>query len=126
MLTPTPQSPYAYLPMIFHSRLKRSSIAVMALIVIAVTHAPAHCRSHKKTRTVSPEDLAAVSAPKDQEVCFSPEESCDLKLIKLVQSAKTTIDVAVYDISLEMLAHQLLTQLKKIRIRILVDKRQSK
>lgn len=71
-------------------------------------------------------DLATVSAPEDQEVCFSPDEPCDLKLVKLVQSAKKSIDVAIFDINRDKLVHELLVASKKIPVRIVVDKRQSK
>jgi phosphatidylserine/phosphatidylglycerophosphate/cardiolipin synthase-like enzyme len=103
----------------------RKSLSLI-LVVMSMGQSTAQARSAKASHTPSLEDLATVSMPKDQDVCFSPEEQCDLKLIKLIQSAQTSIDVAVYDISLDMLAHQLLTQGKKIHVRILVDKRQSK
>ena len=48
-----------------------------------------------------------VKPPQDQEVCFSPNERCDIKLTKFVESAKGSIDVAIYDINLDQLVHQL-------------------
>jgi phosphatidylserine/phosphatidylglycerophosphate/cardiolipin synthase-like enzyme len=98
----------------------------LILLIASMGQSTAQARNSKPSHTSRLEDLANVSVPKDQDVCFSPEEQCDLKLIKLIQSAQSSIDVAVYDISLDMLAHQLLTQGKKIHVRILVDKRQSK
>lgn len=64
--------------------------------------------------------------PQDFEVCFSPDEPCDLKLLKFIESAKSSIDVAVFDINLDQIVHALLIQSKKIKVRVLVDKRQSK
>jgi phosphatidylserine/phosphatidylglycerophosphate/cardiolipin synthase-like enzyme len=64
--------------------------------------------------------------PRDQEVCFSPDDPCDAKLVKFVQSAQKSIDVAIYDINLDELVHALLVQSKKIPVRIIVDKRQAK
>src|SRR3954466_12555228 len=63
---------------------------------------------------------ALVSAPQDQEVCFSPDEPCDIKLVKFVDSAEKSIEVAIYDINLEELVHHLLVKSKKIPVRIVV------
>ena len=71
-------------------------------------------------------DAALVRAPLDQETCFSPEEPCDQKLLKFIQSARKSIDVAIYDINLDQLVHELLVQSKKIQVRIIADRRQAK
>jgi len=68
----------------------------------------------------------AVKTPVDGETCFSPDEPCDVKLSKFIQSAKKSIDVAIYDINLDTVVHALLVASKKIRVRILVDRRQAK
>jgi len=60
------------------------------------------------------------------EVCFSPDEGCDQKLAAFIQSAKKSVEVAVFDVNLDQVVHQLLVQSKKIPVRILVDRRQSK
>ncbi len=60
------------------------------------------------------------------ETCFSPDEPCDEQLIKFVMSAEKSIDVAIYDINLDQLVHQLLLKSKKMPVRIVVDRRQSK
>ena len=65
-------------------------------------------------------------APIDQEVCFSPDEPCALKLIKFVQSAKKSIDMAIYDINLKGLVDELVAASKRIPVRIIVDRTQSK
>lgn len=69
-----------------------------------------------------------VDPPKDQEVCFSPEEPCDLKLVKFIESAQKSIDVAIFDINLDQVVHQLLvkSKMKNVKVRVLVDKRQAK
>jgi phosphatidylserine/phosphatidylglycerophosphate/cardiolipin synthase-like enzyme len=69
--------------------------------------------------------LDITEPPKDLEVCFSPEEHCDAKLIRFVQTAKSRIDLAVYDINHEQLVFRLLALAKKIPVRIVVDKRQA-
>jgi len=62
----------------------------------------------------------------DQQVCFSPDEACDEKLTEFISHARKSIDVAVYDINLDPLVHQLLLMHKKIKVRLVVDQRQSK
>jgi phosphatidylserine/phosphatidylglycerophosphate/cardiolipin synthase-like enzyme len=69
---------------------------------------------------------ADVPAPIDQEVCFSPEEPCDQKLLKFVDGAKTSLDVAIYDINLGHFVDKLIQKAHQIPVRILVDRRQSK
>lgn len=69
---------------------------------------------------------ATVESPKDLEVCFSPGEFCDVKLIKFIDSAKKSLDIAIYDITLDELSHHILVQSKKIPVRMVVDKRQAK
>ncbi|MBU6155147.1 MAG: DUF1669 domain-containing protein [Bdellovibrionales bacterium] len=70
---------------------------------------------------------AMVEAPLNHEVCFSPEERCDLKLVRFVETAKASIDIAVFDINLDQLVHAILVASKKgVRVRVLVDIRQSK
>lgn len=84
----------------------------------------------KKTRKVEENvaalNLSQVPLPEDQEVCFSPEEACDLKLLKLVDSAKESIDVAIYDINLPALVSLLIEKSKTTKVRIVADQRQSK
>jgi phosphatidylserine/phosphatidylglycerophosphate/cardiolipin synthase-like enzyme len=67
-----------------------------------------------------------ISPPKDSEVCFSPQDPCDLKLIKFLDTAEKSIDIAIYDINIDELVHHLLLKAKKIPVRIVVDRRQSK
>lgn len=65
------------------------------------------------------------STPVDGEVCFSPDEPCDDKLVFFVETAKKQVDVAIYDITLDQFAHTLLEVTKKMPVRIIVDKRQA-
>lgn len=69
---------------------------------------------------------ALVVAPVSDEVCFAPEDPCDIKLTKFMQSAKSSLDIAIFDINLDRLVHEILVQTKKIPVRILVDRRQAK
>ena len=72
-------------------------------------------------------DEATVIAPMNHEVCFSPEERCDLKLVRFVETAKSSIDLAVFDINLDQLVHTILVASKRgVMVRVLVDSRQAK
>ncbi|MFM8268606.1 MAG: phospholipase D-like domain-containing protein [Pseudomonadota bacterium] len=59
------------------------------------------------------------------DICFSPTESCDEKLIRFIRSAEKSLDVAVFDVTHPQIVHEILVATKKIPVRILVDKRQS-
>lgn len=69
---------------------------------------------------------ATVLPPKDQEACFSPEQYCDIKFWKFIQSAKKSLDVAIYDITHVKIVHELLVASKRIPVRVVVDLRQAK
>src|SRR4051812_18625463 len=69
---------------------------------------------------------ALTPAPKDNEVCFSPDEPCDTKLWKFIQTAEKSLDVAVYDITHPKVVHEILVASKKIPVRVVVDRRQAK
>lgn len=64
--------------------------------------------------------------PRDQEVCFSPDERCDWKFLKFVTGARKSLDIAIYDINLDELVHQLLVLSRKVPLRILVDRNQAR
>lgn len=65
-------------------------------------------------------------APVDNEVCFAPKEPCDIKLVKFVETATATIDVAAFDINLDQLVHTMLVKSKKgVKLRVILDKRQA-
>ncbi len=118
------------------ARLRKSRVQLWRLVMlllgfIVLIHAnQAHAKHHKKKKfideAVKALELALVVAPKDQEICFSPDEHCDTKLIKFVSGANESIDLAVYDINLDQLVHQLLLQSRNVRVRIVVDRRQAK
>lgn len=71
-------------------------------------------------------ESALVKAPEDNEVCFAPDEPCAVKLAKFIASAKTSLDIAIYDINEDQIVHAILVQAKKIPVRLVVDRRQAK
>lgn len=107
----------------------RSVLIVFGLVFVLVSslgYGRQKYRTAEKSLLSSQIDEKSVTAPQDMEVCFSPDEPCDIKLIKLVQSAQKSIDVAIFDINLDQLVHELLVASKKMPVRILVDVRQAK
>jgi phosphatidylserine/phosphatidylglycerophosphate/cardiolipin synthase-like enzyme len=104
----------------------------LGLALVVVNHAQASRHSlSQKVRKAEIEALKAVGranvpVPVADEVCFSPDEMCDARLAKFIESATTSLDIAVYDINLDQVVHQILVQARKIPVRVLVDRRQSK
>ena len=106
--------------------MRRKLVWILLLTVSSLlNHQTAHAR-HKKRNPRTEVDLNSVAEPKDQEVCFSPDSPCDLKLIQMIRSAKKSIDMAVYAINRDSLVHHLILASKKMPVRIVVDRRQSK
>ena len=98
------------------------SLALLFTPATSIARSRKHPIRDKIAHTI---DTALVSAPIDNETCFSPDEPCDIKLVKFVESAKASLDIAIYDINLDQLVHQILIQSKRIPVRIVVDKKQA-
>lgn len=99
------------------------------LLILSITFFSCFAQANHNHRHVAPKEVfdeSAVKAPVENEVCFSPDEHCDVKLYKLIQTAEKSIDIAIYDINIDKLVHEVLVASKKIPVRIVVDKRQSK
>ena len=107
--------------------MQMSSIFFIPLILlITPMNSEARTRKHPiRDKIAHTIDAALVSAPIDNETCFSPDEPCDIKLVKFVESAKVSLDIAIYDINLDQLVHAILVQSKKISVRLVVDKKQA-
>ena len=102
--------------------MKKLLILTLVILMPEVLLAKSRTKSEPKALLT----LDQVELPKDMEVCFSPDEPCDLKLIKLVNSAEKSLDIAIYDINIDQLVHSVLVKSKSIPVRIVVDQRQSK
>ena len=108
--------------------MHRSKLLALALLTLTV---PAFARSHTKAKklgqlVVDEVELATVTPPKDNEICFSPDEPCHYKLKKFIESATKTLDVAIYDLNEDSIVHAILVKSKQIKVRVVVDKKQSK
>jgi len=96
---------------------------IPAISALAPTDASARPRAKKERGVV---ESLLVQPPKDREICFSPDEPCDVKLAKFVMSAEKTLDIAIYDLNLAPLAGHFLDAAKKgLKVRILVDRKQA-
>ena len=100
--------------------------AIVLMSWILVTSGAEAKRSKRRPKSDPVVDPATVEAPKAGEVCFSPDEPCDIKLVKFIQAAQKTLDVAIYDLNLDQVVHNLAVQSKKLPVRVIVDQRQSK
>jgi phosphatidylserine/phosphatidylglycerophosphate/cardiolipin synthase-like enzyme len=58
--------------------------------------------------------------------CFSPEGKCDEELIETIRRSRTSLDIAVFDLTHPQIVHEILLASKRGKVRVLVDKRQSK
>lgn len=106
----------------------KPTILIMTLILTVQT--PASARRLKRNlaeAVLQKVEEVAIKPPSDNEVCFSPKEPCDIKLLKFIETAEKSIDVAIYDINLDQIVHTLLLKSKKgVQVRIILDKRQAK
>jgi len=99
---------------------------LLCCVVLVFPNVAVQARNEFKNHLKDAIDEATVKPPLDKEVCFSPAERCDLKLIKFVDSAKKSVDIAIFDINLDQLVHHLILKSRKMPVRVLVDRRQSK
>lgn len=67
-----------------------------------------------------------VGLTSNKSVCFSPDEGCDDRLARFIGLAQKTVDVAVYDINRPAIVSILESKSKTLKVRLVVDERQSK
>jgi hypothetical protein len=80
----------------------------------------------KKHASEKIDDNYVVAMPVHEDVCFSPDQHCDAKLVKLIQSAEKSLDIAIFDINIDQVVHEILVKSKKIPVRFIVDRRMAK
>lgn len=105
--------------------MRFSCFLFLTFTILCSSFATAEARKNHVTTHPSPKN-SIVTTPVDGEVCFSPKMPCDQKLIKFIDSAEKSLDIAIFDVNLDELVHHILVQSKKIPVRIVVDKRQAK
>ena len=109
--------------------LRFACISLPLALFVATPSLARHRKRHKNTAeqaAEAPQLQAVVAAPKPNEVCFSPDELCGSKLIKFVQDAQKSLDIAIYDINIDQLVHHIALLSHHMPVRVLVDQRQSK
>ncbi len=80
-------------------------------------------QSHPAQDT-SPSPAAGIS---NLDTCFSPDEGCDQKLISFIQSARSTLDIAIYSITHEGITSAINdAKARGVTVRMVVDKREAK
>jgi phosphatidylserine/phosphatidylglycerophosphate/cardiolipin synthase-like enzyme len=58
--------------------------------------------------------------------CFSPSEACDERLIEFIESAKKSLELAIFDITHTEITNAIIRASKRVSVRLVVDKRQSR
>ncbi len=72
-------------------------------------------------------EAQATAATNFPRTCFTPDQDCETEIVNFVKSAKTKLDIAAFDLTLDQLVHHILVQQKKkILVRVVVDRRQSR
>lgn len=70
---------------------------------------------------------SSVALPSNLEVCFSPDESCDTKLIKFIDSSTRTLDIAIYSITHTGISGAITAAHDRgVKVRMVVDRLQAK
>jgi cardiolipin hydrolase len=99
----------------------------VALLIVLLFSQPTMAKSFKSKMKEQVNDVAKsamTTAPKDNETCFAPDQPCAFKLIKFIESAKKSIDVAIFDITDKRVAQAIIDQTGKgIRIRMVTNRR---
>jgi phosphatidylserine/phosphatidylglycerophosphate/cardiolipin synthase-like enzyme len=111
------------------SKLLVSSLALLVFVSAFSAEARTHHRTSTDLDLEEADDSAAIAqtkVPEDFEVCFSPEEHCDRKIVKFIETAQRSLDIAIFDVNLNSLVKRIIERSKKIRIRMVVDRIQAK
>ncbi len=70
---------------------------------------------------------AAPTAPPDGTTCFSPDGGCADLLTGFLGSARASVDMAIYDLTLDRVARRLAAlRAKGVSVRVLVDRREAR
>ena len=69
---------------------------IVAVLILTLSNV-ALAKGHRHVTPKEAFDETTVKAPLENEVCFSPDEHCDVKLYKLIQTAQKSIDIAICD-----------------------------
>ena len=69
---------------------------------------------------------ASTSAPKDNEACFAPDEPCAAKLIRFIQTAKASLDIAIFEMTDQKIAKAIADASSRLKVRVVVNPKLAK
>ena len=97
---------------------------LLALLCLLSSNSWARRPSKKILENIerSSEALLA-SPPKDNEVCFAPDEACSAKLVKFIQTAKHQIDIAIFEMTDRKIAEAIAEAAKTVKVRMVVNRK---
>jgi cardiolipin hydrolase len=102
----------------------RNTVMLILLGVIFSTEAYAKKSNHALLEEAARDaDSLTTSAPKDNETCFSPDEPCAGKIIKFIQTAKTSLDIAIFEMTDQKIAKAIVEAAKTVRVRMVVNRK---
>jgi cardiolipin hydrolase len=67
--------------------------------------------------------IAATTPPKDNESCFAPDEECAAKLIRFIETAKSTLEIAIFEMTDRKIAEAIATASKIVKVRLVVNRK---
>jgi len=62
----------------------------------------------------------------ENRACFSPGADCVNQLIQFIQTASQSLDIAIFHITQPEIVHAILLANRRVNVRVLVDKRQTR
>ncbi len=101
--------------------MRKSFGLVLLLLSSALPCEAKHRSSHAFDNLERAARDAVTSAPKDDETCFAPDEPCSAKLVKFIQSAKESIDIAIFEFTDENLGKAIAQAAERIPVRLVVN-----
>jgi phosphatidylserine/phosphatidylglycerophosphate/cardiolipin synthase-like enzyme len=90
---------------------------------LAFANTSGHPRKNPPPSSSSEDDSSDSSPIANLDTCFSPAETCDQKLITLIDSTRSTLDIAIYSITHAGITNAILAAKNRgVRVRMVVDR----
>lgn len=91
------------------------------LLIVAIVFSSANTMAETAQRAEAPSCTTTIC-----DLCFSPQESCDQKLISYLDTAEKTLDIAIYSLTLDGIGKSIRRAQKRgVKIRIIADYKSS-
>ena len=108
----------------FYLMARRKSSSVLILLVLIFLVGASYYAGFFEVPSQQQSKQVQLSANSIQ-VFFSPEDSCDKKVIALIDSANKSIDVAMYSFTLNDVGQALINAQKRgVKVRVVVEKQE--